>query len=151
MMKDGEANAAVPVLRAITPEAVTALQGDVVRVHVLPFRVGRESRMLVVGGEVQTVERRKLAAPPNNDLYILDNGKHLNISREHFQIEQDEDGGYSLRDRGSACGTIVDDVHVGGNDSEGVAPLEAGSVIRVGTTHSPYVFEFAFEGAGDAA
>ena len=124
-----------------TPEARSALRG---RPHVeidrLPFRIGRESRLAMVEGELTFMERRKGARPPNNDLYLLDQGELLNISREHLQIEQAADGGFVVHDRGSACGTQVDDRTIGGRDTTGSLPLKEGSKIVIGTRESPYRF-----------
>jgi hypothetical protein len=52
------------VLKALTPEAARAvpmgmLLGDMVPVLRYPFRVGRESRVRVVEGQVQRIERQK--------------------------------------------------------------------------------------------
>lgn len=87
-------------------------------------------------------ERRKKGDPPNNDLYLIDRGKLLNVSREHFQIDKKEDGTYEVVDRGSACGTIVANHVVGGHDKGGRYPLEDGNIIIVGTPKSPFVFKF---------
>lgn len=125
----------------LTDEARHALQG---RRHVeidrLPFRIGRESRLAMVEGELTFMERRKGNKPPNNDLYLIDSGERLNVSREHLQIEAEARGGYRVHDRGSACGTLVDGVAIGGMDRTGSAPLREGSEIVVGTAGSPYRF-----------
>lgn len=64
------------LLVALTPEAKDALGGrDHVEIDRLPFRIGRESRVGVVKGELRFMERRKGAKPPNNDLYLYDRGK----------------------------------------------------------------------------
>ncbi len=104
--------------------------------------MGRESRVGFVDGAYRTLERRKGGGVPNNDLYVIDRGDKLNISREHFQIEREDDGSYWLVDRGSACGTAVDGAAVGGHDHAGRLPLKPGSTIRVGIATSPYQFEF---------
>jgi hypothetical protein len=138
-----------PLLVALTPEAREAMRGEQVKITHFPFRVGRESRLSLVGGALRVMERRKLDAPPNNDLYLVDNGKPLNVSREHFQIEQSADGGYELVDRGSACGTMVGNEVLGGHDAGGRCTLENGNVIVVGTSRSPYALKFVIPG-GDA-
>lgn len=131
-----------PVLRALTPEARQAIQRPERAITHVPYRVGREQRVVLVAGEYRSIERRQSGASPTNDLYMLDLGEKLNVSREHFQIERDEDGHYVLVDRGSACGTIVDDQPVGGHDQGGRRKLHNGSTIRVGTRHSPILLEF---------
>jgi hypothetical protein len=131
-----------PMLVALTPEAREAMRTDQVKITHFPFRVGRESRLGLVGGALRVMERRKLDAPPNNDLYLVDNGNPLNVSREHFQIERTADGGYELVDRGSACGTMVGNEVLGGHDKGGRCALHHGNVIVVGTTRSPYAFKF---------
>lgn len=131
-----------PILRAMTPEARHALGADEVVVDVLPFRVGRESRARSARPPPANVERREGRMQPNNELYLLDRGERIQISREHFQIQQRDDGSYELLDRHSACGTVVDDRPVGGRDEGGRSELRSGSTIRVGTAGSPYLFKF---------
>lgn len=131
-----------PILRALTEAARKSMQRDERLIEHVPFRVGREQRVALVGGEYRSIERRETSALPTNDFYMLDVGEKLNVSREHFQIEQEQDGGYVVVDRGSACGTIVDDQPVGGHDQGGRCPLKNGSTIRVGTSTSPYLFAF---------
>jgi hypothetical protein len=135
-----------PMLVALTPEAREAMHSEQVKITHFPFRVGRESRMGMVGGALQVMERRKLNAPPNNDLYLIDDGKPLNVSREHFQIERTDDGRYELVDRGSACGTMVGNEILGGHDQGGRCTLENGNVIVVGTSRSPFAFKFVIPG-----
>jgi len=107
-----------------------------------PFRVGRESRMQRVDGRWQRVERpKKDDSEPNNDLYLADKGRLLNISREHFQIEENG-AGYVLVDRGSACGTRIGETPVGGSDSGGKSRLNDGDLVSVGTRATPYVYRF---------
>lgn len=108
----------------------------------LPFRIGRESRVKKVNGRIERIERPKLDdREPNNDLYLVDRGHLLNISREHLRIEIDGDAFY-LVDRGSACGTKVNGEAVGGDDQGGRTLLSDGDIITIGTTESPYRFRF---------
>ncbi|MDP6490291.1 MAG: FHA domain-containing protein [Kiritimatiellia bacterium] len=137
-----------PILRALTEEARKAIQRDERMIEHVPYRVGRERRVALIGGEYRSIERRETSALPTNELYLLDMGDKLNVSREHFQIEQEQGGSYVLTDRGSACGTIVDDQPVGGQDHGGRFPLRNGSTIRVGTSSSPYLFEFVIPESG---
>lgn len=136
-------SSAIPMLVALTPQAQAAIRGREIRLHRFPFRVGRESRLVVVDGALQVMERRKqLAGPPNNDLYLPDVGPVINVSREHLQIESLPDGGYTLVDRGSACGTIVGNQAIGGDDAGGRCALLDGNVIVIGTSDSPFAFKF---------
>ena len=133
-----------PVLIGMSPEAKKALGGKALILERLPFRVGRESRRVRVGGAVYVAERRKAkasSAQPNNDLYLVDPGRLLNVSREHFQIEK-HGTGYRVVDRGSACGTLVGECQIGGHDTGGECPLADGDLIVVGTADSPFVFLF---------
>ncbi len=134
-------------LEALTPEAEMAIpQGMVVdglvSIRTFPYKIGRESRVQMVKGKIERVERQKLNnREPNNDLYLVDSGQLLNISREHLLIETGADG-YLLKDRGSACGTKVNGQSVGGSDSGGVMNLADGDEIVIGTAESPYRFRF---------
>lgn len=132
----------LPLLVALTEEAKAALGGrEHFEIDCLPFRIGRESRLAVVNGELLYMERRKGSKPPNNDLYLFDTGELLNISREHLQIEAADGGGARVHDRGSACGTHVDGASIGGGDRTGSAPLKDGSEIVIGRRESPYRFK----------
>ena len=142
-------NDEVPILRPLTPEARTAVGGNDVQLVQFPFRVGRESRLGMVRGSLRLLERRKLNYPPNNELYLIDEGKPLQVSREHFQIDRLPDGTFELLDRDSACGTIVGNQSLGGGDSGGRCALAHGNVIVVGTENSPYAFKFIVPGAED--
>lgn len=132
----------LPVLRSVTPTARLSI-GDEIVLDRFPFRVGREGRAQPPTGIRSLMERRPPPERTNNELYVKDFGKSVNVSREHFQIEAKGDGTYELVDRGSACGTIVRDHVIGGNFSGGRCPLEFGDSIIVGTRQSAIVFEFS--------
>ena len=135
------------MLQALTPEAKEAvpphlLKGDLIAIADFPYRVGRESRVTKINGRLETLERpKKDDSPPTNELYLLDRGHRLNISREHFEIQKGG-AGYFLIDRGSACGTKIEGRNVGGDDTGGSAELHDGDVIAVGAVGTPYVYRF---------
>jgi hypothetical protein len=135
------------MLQVLTPEAREAvpshlLRGDLIAIYAFPFRIGRESRVTTINGRLEMMERpKKDDNPPTNDLYLIDRGHRLNISREHFEIAKD-DGGYTVIDRGSACGTKIKGRNVGGDDKGGSAKLQDGDEIAVGTVGTPYTFRF---------
>lgn len=135
------------VLKALTPEAIEAtpinqIVDNCIIVRQFPFRIGRESRVARISGRLERVERPKKGnSKPNNDLYLVDRGHRMNISREHFLIEC-RDGKYFLVDRGSACGTKVKGKNVGGDDSGGAVEIEDGDVIGVGAIGTPYIYQF---------
>ncbi|MFC1603164.1 FHA domain-containing protein [Pseudomonadota bacterium] len=134
------------ILMALTPEAEAAIGGEKLVLKHFPFRIGREFRVALVDGAMQVTERRRQnASAPNNDLYLKDQGRLLNVSRQHLQIERDEEGAYRVVDRGSACGTLVGNNHIGGHDQGGECPLQDGEVLVVGTSESPFVFHFVVE------
>ena len=131
------------LLEPMTEEARGAVpmqqlrDGRIVIDH-FPFRVGRESRAKKVDGGWQRMERQKKDdSQPNNDLYLLDKGRLLNISREHFQIEE-SGGDFVVVDRGSVCGTRVGEIPVYGE----ARVLADGDLILVGTKSTPYVYRF---------
>jgi pSer/pThr/pTyr-binding forkhead associated (FHA) protein len=142
-----EAITPMAVLKAMTFDAKKAvpqslLEEGVVCIRKFPFRIGRESRVKMINGRLERIERAKLDdRKPSNDLYLVDDGHLLNISREHFQIEKNGNE-YVLFDRGSACGTRVGEVVVGGQDSTGSLTLKDGDVIAVGAKATPYLFQF---------
>ena len=135
------------VLKPMTEEAARAvpvgmIADGLIAIRQFPFRVGRESRFTYVNGEIRRMERQRLGnQEPNNDLYLLDPIQPLHVSREHFHIDRTLDG-YVIFDRGSACGTIVGGVEIGGKDSGGSIPIKDGETIIVGTSNSPYSYTF---------
>lgn len=137
----------IAVLKAMTPEAKKAvpqalLVEDMVGIRKFPFRIGRESRIKRINGKLERIERAKLDdRAPSNDLYLIDDGHLLNISREHLQIEKNGSE-YLLVDRGSACGTRVGEAVAGGHDAIGRLKLMDGDVIAIGAKSTPYLFQF---------
>jgi pSer/pThr/pTyr-binding forkhead associated (FHA) protein len=126
-------------LKALTPEARACLRGSLLELRRYPFRVGRESREHAMLDYPRT--RRNPGFPPSNDLYLLDPGPTLNVSREHFQIDLEE-GQFYLLDRGSSCGTLVEGEFLGTQSKSLRRKLESHDVIVVGTSISRYVFKF---------
>jgi len=135
------------VLQALTPEAIEATPKDQIEdgciiLRSFPFKIGRESRVVKVDGRLERAERPKKGdTEPNNNLYLVDNGHRLNISREHFLIDRRRDH-FVLVDRGSACGTKIDGKNVGGEDTGGSHRIADGDVISIGAAGTPYVFKF---------
>ena len=116
-----------PTLRPATATARLSIDFDEVQMKTFPYKVGREARTHLMARLPIFGERRNTRTPPNNDLYIRDMGRPLNVSREHFYIEKHEDGSYELIDRGSACGTIVNGNVIGGEYTGGHSLGESAS------------------------
>jgi len=137
----------VAILKAITPESKSAianncLGNEVIGIWHFPFRVGRESRVQYVDSEMIPSERVKITSgKPNNDIYLIDHGQYLQISRQHISIEK-TDSGYLLVDRESACGTMVNSQKIGSEDTGGSEALKDGDIIKLGSEDSPYEFQF---------
>ena len=135
------------VLKPMTPEAESSINSyclghEFIGIWAFPFRIGRESRVETVNGKLVHAERNKIGSgKPNNDIYLIDRGRFLQISREHFRIEKTETG-YNVADRGSACGTSINTQKIGGEDRGGTHTLEDGDTIRIGAEDSPYLFQF---------
>lgn len=129
------------VLKALTGEMDMAFRGNTLAVHELPFRIGRECRDKSPGPLPPGVsDRRGSTGSRTNDLYIIENGSRLYISRQHLLIEKRENA-FVLVDLFSACGTIVEGRYIGGDHKGGEAPLEHEDVVIIGTAGSPYVFK----------
>ncbi len=137
-----------PMLVALTPEAEETLGGRELVLPWFPFRMGRDSRIDGLD-DITSGERRSGGGRPNNDLFIRDRGQRKNVSREHLQIEQLEDGSFQVFERGSACGTVVGNSSIGGHRKRESCKLEDGNVIIVGTPGSPFVFKFQLESDQD--
>lgn len=133
----------VPTLSPLTDEARNSIKEGEIKINKFPFRIGRQSRSGINNIQGLEFDRRMPGNTPNNDCYLIDKGQLLNISREHLQIEKKEDNTYEILDRGSACGTTIDDHHIGGNNKIVCYPVKNGSIIIFGAPKSPYVFKFS--------
>ncbi len=136
------------VLKPMTEEAFRAVPPNyrndgLIGISKFPFRIGRESRIKRVKGELVRLERPKYkdGVEPTNDLYLIDHGHKLNISRIHLKIEL-VDGEYHIVDRGSVCGTKVEGENIGGDEQLGRAVLKDGDMVSIGCYSTPYVYEF---------
>lgn len=135
------------ILKAITPESKNAitkncLGNELIGIWKFPFRVGRESRVREIDGQLVIYERHKLGdGEPDNDIYLVDDQDSLQISREHLRIEKAEIG-YYISDRNSTCGTIVNERRIAGAGMGGTGILKDGDIIKIGADDSPYLFEF---------
>jgi len=135
------------ILKAITPEAKSTitkncLGNEIIGIWEFPFRIGRESRVEKLDGKLVLSERQKISnGKPNNDIYLVDHGHFLQISRQHLQIEK-TDIGYFVSDRGSACGTIINTKKIGSEDKGGSTMLKDGDIIKIGAEDSHYLFQF---------
>ena len=132
----------IPVLVALTGEARRALSGAAeVVVARFPFRVGRDTGSPVHTDVYIRGKDGRVVPQTENDLYIWDPGPLLNVSRQHFQIERQENGEFFVRDMGSTCGTLVGNLRLGLGGPESCA-IVPDSTIVVGTAQSPFVFRF---------
>jgi hypothetical protein len=133
----------------MTDEALHALPNGLVPKGLVgfnnfPYRIGRESRVVrdEKTGQVHRMERHRPGnTNPNNDLYLVDDGKLLNISREHLSIEMRGDD-FCVIDRNSACGFSIDGQHFGGDGKGGSCAIKNGQVLAMGAKHSLYQFRF---------
>lgn len=130
------------ILKAMTPEAEKAISKShlgkgLIGIWAFPFRVGRESRARMVDGELVVCHRVGKGNQPTNDAYLIDNGKKLQISREHLMIEK-ADEEYRITDRESACGTAIGTKLIGSGESR----LNDGDIIHLGSNDSVFKFEF---------
>lgn len=114
----------MPLLRAATATTRLSINHEEIRITRFPFRVGRETRTHLMSRLPGLLERRNSKIDPNNELYIRDMGRHLNVSREHFYIERKGDGSFEVVDRGSACGTRVGSNVIGGEYTGGALRVE---------------------------
>jgi len=137
-----EAITPLALLKAITPEAKAAINNsylgpELIGIWSFPFRIGRESRAKMVDGKLVVCHRIGRENVPNNDLYLIDNGKRLLISREHLTIEKRQDS-YHVVDRESACGTAIGSTTVGDSGRT----LQDGDLLQIGGKGSPFTYEF---------
>ena len=105
-----------------------------------PVRLG--DRPFVVG-------RRPVAGeglPPRQPDLMLDDTGPFRLSRNHFMIEQCQEG-YLVRDLRSTLGTMVNGQPIGGNFCTDDALLRAGeNEVIAGGAESPFVFSVCIPG-----
>lgn len=131
-----------PVLKPVTRLAKDSISGqDFILIDKNPFRFGRECRQSKNIKKFLSSERRLGTLKPNNDFYLLDFGKRLQISREHFLIAKDNDG-YIICDRSSTCGLIVNSQRIHSEKGVLETSLNDGDKIVVGNKRSDYIFKF---------
>jgi len=137
----------VAVLKPMTDEACEAVPQDLltdglIKVSKFPFKIGRESRVQELEGRLLRIERPRVEGGElSNDLYLLDKGEKLNISREHLLIEE-VDGLHFAVDRGSVCGIKINGESVGGDGTSGRKELNDGDTILIGCRSTPYIYKF---------
>ena len=134
------------ILKALTDGSRYAItkksyELDVIPIYNYPFKIGREARVEHVKGEAVVRERHKLdRSTPTNDAYLVDNGKLLQISRRHCVIAM-ENNSYKLKDRGSTCGCMVNDIKIGAEFNNN-CELKDGDIITLGSHNSNYKYQF---------
>ncbi len=113
-------------LRGDNEHSIKALGCAPVRVKDFPFLVGRRSS--------------SSSGLDDNNLYIRDRAPY-NISRNHFAIERSESGEFSIKDRGSYLGTIVNGEMIGGRSRGFSVRLSDGdNSLIAGSKRSPFRF-----------
>ena len=135
------------VLLPLSKEATSAIvkgssQNDYISMMTFPFKVGRESRL----GESDTGIFLKLrliasSSKPSNDIYLVNNSREIQISKEHFQIEKHKDC-YLLKDRGSTNGMTINGITYGGKKKIFEQELKDGDIIKIGNEKSNLKYQF---------
>jgi len=136
------------VLKAVTSEAKHSILKrffgqDIIPIYSYPFKIGREARIEHFDDKIIIQERHGLSGyEPNNNVYLLDNGNFLQISREHCTILNNDDNEYMIQDRRSSCGTLINQIKVGDPDKDSTSILKDGDIITLGSENSKYEFKF---------
>ncbi len=136
------------VLKAMTSEAKHSIVKrsfgqDIIPIYNYPFRIGRESRVEHVDNEIIVQGRHTLSDyHPNNDAYLFDNGEFLQISKEHCTIIHNDTDEYMLQDIGSSCGSLINQIQLGGDSKDDMYTLKDGDIITLGSKDSKYKFKF---------
>lgn len=124
----------------ITEQAEQAISNEkIIPLRYFPFNIGRESRMgkSPVGFFVKLRIMEDNDKEVDNDIYLIDTCKPLQISKEHCKISFKDDI-FTIKDRGSATGTLLNGVSISITEEE----LKDGDIIQIGSEESEYKFEF---------
>jgi len=136
--EDGAATGETPPPAAPPARSVRILPGSArvtgtlpsegLEIEAFPFHVGRPAH------------RRERPAPVRMGLLVPD-AQPFRLSRAHFAVVAEPDGGFAVHDVGSHLGTIVNGDLIGQHAPRAVAPLRQGeNVVVAGGRDSPYVF-----------
>ena len=118
----------VVTLNPLTRAAAATLPEGGLRIENFPFKLGRSP-----------LDEEELPKG-TNDLWLNDQ-KPFNVSRQHAQIEQEEEDRFIFRDCNSSLGCYVNDEHIGTRSSSSFAQLDPGdNVVILGGRMSPYQF-----------
>lgn len=115
---------------------------NVICIFHFPFKVGRESRMSE-NDKGLFIKLRILGdfSKPNNDIYLFNSTRNLEISKEHFQIEI-IDNNFFIKDRNSTLGTKINNEEIGKEKTNKLYPLKDGDKIKIGSYDSKYDFQY---------
>ena len=115
-------------ISGLTPEASAVLDGAELELKKFPFKVGRK-----------TVNFMKDVFS-HNDLYIQDK-EPFSVSKNHFAIESRATG-FFVVDRGSAAGTTVNGILIGGASEKSETELNKGeNLLTAGAEGSKFKFK----------
>lgn len=127
------------ILSGLNEISKDALKWKEVEIRKFPFKVGRVGKERF-GDEVKSKIKIQDFELSENDLRMYEDGPHYYISINHFQI--DKTGGvFTITDRGSRLGVIVNDMTV-----KGTCMLRQENMIIIGSPYSPYLFRLDIKG-----
>lgn len=135
------------VLVPLTEDAKLSIANTInykklIPINTFPFKIGRESRMEESDrGLFVKLRIMSSHSKPNNDIYLIDNKSNIEISKEHFEISNNKDE-YLIKDRNSTLGTKLNDIEIGKDQKEYPHILKDGDIIKIGSNHSKYEFQF---------
>ena len=135
------------ILLPLTKTATEAIvkgqcKNDLISIMNFPFKIGRESRLdRSDNGLFVKLRLVKNSSRPNNDIYLINDGGDLQISKEHMQIEKKTEQ-FILKDRGSTNGTTINDVTFGGHKKVFEEVLKDGDIIKIGNDNSEFKYQF---------
>lgn len=135
------------VLIPLTDEAKNSIvdtksHNKLISMFDFPFKIGRESRMAKNSkGLFVKLRIIKSNSKPNNDTYLVNCTDNLEISKEHFQIEK-QNNNYFIKDRNSTLGTKLNEKEIGKEKNNTLFQLKDGDIIKIGSSNSSYKFQF---------
>ena len=135
------------VLMPMTKEATLSIVSantakSLIPMDRFPFRIGRESRISEDDRGLMVKWRmRTPLSEPNNDVYLVNTTKHMQLSKEHFLIDKTEQG-YVIQDRHSTLGTKVNSNEIGLSKKPDAHLLQDGDIVKIGDEQSKLEFQF---------
>lgn len=128
------------ILTGLNEISTDALKNDKIKITTFPYKVGRYAPPKKTNIDEKIGDKKEKNIIAENDLYLFEDGPNYYISENHFMLDK-IDSVFSITDRGSRLGVIIDDRTV-----KGSCTLAKENTLIVGSPYSPFLFKIEIKG-----